>query len=83
MVRTNAAGVMEWSQTYDWLAPASDLILRGNSALFVAMDAQLNAFAILVDPASGAISGQHDLQMTMPLYAYTDQQGNLLELDCF
>ncbi len=80
MVRTNAAGVMEWSQTYDWLAPASDLILRGNGALFVAMDAQLNAFAILVDPASGAISGQHDLQMTMPLYAYTDQQGNLLVL---
>jgi len=80
LVRTDAAGVVEWSQTYDWLAPASDLFIRGNAALFVAMDAQLNAYAVLVDPASGDISGQHDLQMTMPLYAYGDQQGNLLVL---
>lgn len=80
LVRTNAEGVVEWSLTYDWLAPASDLILRGGSAMFVAMDAQLNAFAILVDPSSGDITGQHDLEMTMPLYAYNDNQGNLLVL---
>ncbi len=80
MVRTNAAGVVEWSQTYDWLAPASDLILTGGSAMFVAMDAQLNAYAIIVDPASGDITGQHDLQMTMPLYGYSDKKGNLVVL---
>ncbi len=53
VVRTNAAGVVEWSQSYDWLAPASDLILDGGSALFVAMDPQLNAYAVLIDPATG------------------------------
>lgn len=80
MVRTSAAGVVEWSQTYDWLAPASDLIIKGGSAMFVAMDPQLNAYAVLVNPATGDLSGQHDLEMTMPLYAYNDEQGNLLVL---
>lgn len=80
MVRTNAAGVVEWSQDYDWLAPASDLIMKDGSAFFVAMDPQLNAFAIMLDPGSGDIRGQYDLQMTMPLHAYADQHGNLLVL---
>lgn len=80
MVRTDAAGVLEWSRTYDWLAPASDLILRGGSVMFVAMDAQLNAYAIMVDQGSGDISEQHDLEMTTPLSAYNDQQGNLVVL---
>lgn len=78
LVKTNEAGVLEWSRTYDWLAPASDLILRGSSIMFVAMDAQLNAYAILVDPGTGDVSEQHDLEMTMPLSAYSDQQGNLV-----
>ncbi len=80
LVRTNEAGVVEWSRTYDWLAPASDLILRGSSVLLVAMDGQLNAFAILIDPASGDVREQHDLEMTLPLYAYGDGQGNLVVL---
>lgn len=80
VVRTNAAGVVEWSQSYDWLAPASDLFMYGASALFVAMDPQLNAYAVLIDPATGDVREQHDLQMTMPLYAYKDQQGNLMVL---
>lgn len=80
LVRTDAAGVLEWSRTYDWLAPASDLILRGSSVMFVAMDAQLNAYAIMVDQGSGDISEQHDLEMTMPLSAYSDLQGNLVVL---
>jgi hypothetical protein len=80
LVRTDATGVVEWSRNYDWLTPASDLILVGGSALFVAMDAQLNAYAILVDPGSGDVTGQHDLYMTMPLYAYLDKQENLLVL---
>ncbi|MCP4312643.1 MAG: hypothetical protein GY790_15380 [Bacteroidetes bacterium] len=80
LVRTTEAGVVEWSRIYDWLAPTSDLILRGSSVMFVAMDGQLNAYAIVVDPSSGDVREQHDLEMTMPLYAFSDRQGNLVVL---
>lgn len=80
LVRTDAAGVVQWSNTYDWLAPAANLFLSGSTAGFVAMDAQLNAFAVLVDPSSGEISATHDLDMTVPLYAYPDKQGSLVVL---
>jgi len=80
LVRTDATGVTIWSQAYDWLAPASEIFLQGNSVGFVAMDPQLNAFVLLVDPGSGEITGQHDLEMTMPLSAYRDQAGNLVVL---
>jgi hypothetical protein len=80
LVRTNAAGVVEWTQTYDWLAPASKLFQVGGSAGFVAMDPQLNAHAVLIDMGTGEITGQFDLEMTAPLYAYGDLQGNLVVL---
>lgn len=80
VVRTDARGEVSWSQTYDWLAPASKLINMGSSMGFVAMDAQLNAHAILIDPTTGEIEAQHDLEVTMPLAAYTDEQGKLLVL---
>jgi len=80
LVRTDATGVVVWTQTYDWLAPSSKLVTQGGSIGFVAMDAQLNAYVVLIDPDTGEISGQHDLEMTMPLYAYGDLQGNLVVL---
>ena len=80
MVRTSATGEVEWTMTYDWLAPASNLIQQGGTIGFVAMNQQFEASVILIDPASGNITGQHSLEMTMPLYAYTDAQGNLIVL---
>ena len=78
LVRTNAAGVVEWTQTYDWLAPASKLFQVGGSTGFVAMDPQLNAHAVLIDMGTGEITGQFDLEMTAPLYAYNDLNGDLV-----
>ena len=80
VVRTSATGEVEWTMTYDWLAPSSNLIQQGGNIGFVAMNQQFEAFVILIDPANGNITGQHALDMTMPLYAYTDAQGNLIAL---
>jgi hypothetical protein len=80
VVRTNATGEVVWTQDYDWLAPASNLIRAGTSVGFVAMDPQLNAFALLLDPSSGEITSSHDLEMTAPLFAYNDASGDLVVL---
>jgi len=66
VVRTNEKGVVIWTRSYDLLAPASGMITSGNSVGFVAMDAQLNAFAVMLDPATGEVTGQTDLEMTAP-----------------
>ena len=80
LVRTSPTGEVEWTMTYDWLAPASRLIRQGSSIGFVAMNQQFEAFVIMIDPSNGTVTGQHALDMTMPLYSYTDVQGNLLVL---
>ncbi len=80
LVRTSPTGEVEWTMTYDWLAPCSNLIQQGNSIGFVAMNQQFEASVVLIDPGSGTESSQHALDMTMPLYAFTDAQGNLLVL---
>ena len=80
LVRTSATGEVEWTRTYDWLAPSSRLIQQKNQIGFVAMNQQFEAFAIMVDPGTGDISEQHSLDMTMPLYSFTDTQGNLVVL---
>jgi len=80
LVHCNSRGEVVWSMDYDWLSPASRMIQMGSAVGFVAMDAQLNAYAILVDPADGNITATHDLGITSPLYAYVDQRGDLLVL---
>ncbi|MFH0757226.1 MAG: hypothetical protein V2B15_08070 [Bacteroidota bacterium] len=80
LVRTDQAGVVIWAERYNWLAPSSKLVNFGSSIGFVAMDLQLNAFAILVDPSSGEVREQHDLEMTLPLFSFGDGQGNLVVL---
>ncbi|MEN8203606.1 MAG: hypothetical protein ABFS28_13500 [Bacteroidota bacterium] len=80
LVRTSASGEVEWTMSYDWLAPSSRLIQQGGLLGFVAMNQQFEAHVVLVDPANGNISGQHDLEMTMPLYAYADSRGDLVVL---
>ena len=80
LVRTSATGEVEWTRTYDWLAPSSRLIQQDNQIGFVAMNQQFQAFAIMIDPVSGDIAEQHALDMTMPLYTFTDTQGNLVVL---
>jgi len=80
VVRTSSTGEVEWTMTYDWLAPSPELIQQGGNIGFVAMNQQLDAFVITIDPASGTVTGQHDLEMTLPLYAYTDKQGSLVVL---
>jgi len=80
LVRTSASGEVEWTMSYDWLAPSSRLIKHGNSIGFVAMNQQFEAHVVLVDPNNGNVQSEHDLEMTMPLYAYTDTQGYLVVL---
>ncbi len=80
LVRTNAAGEVTWTHSYDWLAPCSKLIRQGSSIGFVAMDPQFDAYFVEVDPVTGAEVGQEDLQLTMPLHASTNTSGNLLVL---
>ncbi len=80
LVRTSASGEVEWTMSYDWLAPSSRLIEHGNSIGFVAMNQQFEAHVVLVDPSNGNVQSEHDLEMTMPLYAYTDSDGYLVVL---
>ena len=78
--RTTASGEISWTMDYDWLAPTSKLILQNGSLGFVAMNQQFDAYLISIDPNSGTVSGQHALDMTMPLYSYSDAGGNLVVL---
>lgn len=80
LVRTTATGEVSWSLDFDWRAPASNLILLNGSVGFVAMNQLFEAYLVLVNPASGEVSEQHNLEMTMPLYADIDHEGNLLVL---
>ena len=78
--RVSASGELRWTMEYDWLAPASKLSLNNGTIGFVAMNQQFDAYVVNVDPSSGGIVDQHALEMTMPLYTYTDQGGNLVVL---
>jgi len=80
LVRTSSSGVVSWTMDYQWLAPSSQLILQNGTLSFVAMDQQFNAYVVTVDPSSGSETAQQALDITMPLYSYTDEQGNLLVL---
>jgi len=80
LVRTTATGEVSWSLDYDWRAPSSKLMLFNGSVGFVAMNQQFEAYLVLVNPSSGEVTGQHDLEMSMPLYAYADNQGRLVVL---
>jgi hypothetical protein len=80
LIRTGPTGEVEWTRDYDLYAPAPRLFRLSGSVGFVAMDLQLNANAVEISTSSGDITGQHDLNLTMPLYSYVDRQGNLLVL---
>jgi len=80
LVRTSSSGEVMWTMEYDWLAPTSKLILSNGSVGFVAMNQQFEAFAVMIDPDNGLETAQHALEMTMPLYSYTDEQGKLVVL---
>ncbi len=80
IIRTSAAGELLWAQSYDWLAPSSNLIQLGNTIGFVAMNNQFEAHAVIIDEETGDVRDLHDLQMTMPLYSHTDSQGKLIVL---
>ncbi len=80
MFRTSSSGVLSWTMDYPWLAPSSKLILQNGSVSFVAMNQQFEAYVVTVDAESGLETGQQALDITMPLYSYTDEQGNLVVL---
>ena len=80
LIRTSSSGELTWSMYYDWLAPTSRLILQNGSVGFVAMNQQFDAYVVSIDMGSGQETNQHDLELTMPLYSYTDQAGNLVVL---
>lgn len=80
LIRTNSLGEVEWTRDYDLYAPSPRLFQRSGSVGFVAMDLQLNAFAVEINTSNGDVAGQHDLQLTMPLYSYVDKQNNLIVL---
>ncbi len=80
LIKTNSNGEVEWTRDYDLFAPVPGLFQRSGSVGFVAMDLQLNAYAVEINISSGDVAGQHDLGLTNPLYAYVDRQNNLLVL---
>jgi hypothetical protein len=80
VVRTSSSGELIWTMDYTWLSPSSKLILQNGSIGFVAMNQQFDAYLVSIDPNSGAETGQQNLEMTMPLYSYLDEAGNLVVL---
>lgn len=80
LVRTSSSGEVTWTMEYDWLAPTSGLIVQNGAVGFVAMNQQFDAYVVLIDPGNGSVTDQHALDLTMPLYSYSDDQGNLVVL---
>jgi hypothetical protein len=80
LIRTSSTGEVEWTRDYDLYAPTPRMFRLSGSTGFVAMDLQLNAYAVEISLSSGDITGQHDLGITNPLYSYADRQNNLLVL---
>lgn len=80
LIKTNSTGEVEWTRDYDLYAPSPTLFQRSGSVGFVAMDLQLNAYAVEINISNGDVAGQHNLLLTMPLYSYVDRQNNLLVL---
>lgn len=80
LVRTSSSGEVTWTMEYDWLAPTSGLIVQNGVVGFVAMNQQFDAYVVLIDPGNGSVTDQHALDLTMPLYSYSDDQGNLVVL---
>ncbi|MCK5462518.1 MAG: hypothetical protein KAI95_05855 [Bacteroidales bacterium] len=80
LIKTNSLGEVEWTRDYDLFAPSPRLFQRSGSVGFVAMDLQLNAYAVEINTSNGDVAGQNDLQLTMPLYSYVDKQNNLIVL---
>lgn len=80
LVRTTSSGELTWSVYYDWLAPTSKLILQNGNVAFVAMNEQFDAYVVRIELGSGQETDQYNLDLTMPLYSYTDEQGTLVVL---
>jgi len=79
LTKTNAQGEVEWTREYAWFAPAGIYNYSG-SAGFIAMDLQLNTYAININLADGLEQSQQDLGIDMPLKSVVDRQNNLLVL---
>ncbi len=80
LIKTSSTGEVEWTRDYDLYAPSPRLFQRTGSIGFVAMDLQLNTYAVEINTSNGDVTGQHDLGITNPLYTYVDKQNNLLVL---
>jgi hypothetical protein len=80
LIKTNSIGEVEWTRDYDFYAPVPRLFQRSGSVGFVAMDLLLNAHAVEINTSTGDVAGQHDLEITNPLFSYVDRQNNLLVL---
>jgi len=80
LICTDNRGVLNWTVEYDWLAPAPGLFLSGGQVGLVAMDPQLSAHLLLVNPAEGEIVRTVDLGMTMPLVSHALPDGGFLLL---
>ncbi len=79
LVKTNTLGEVEWTADYPWLAPAGIFNISG-SVGFVAMDPQLNAYAVQIDMSDGSEQSQHHLEIDMPLKTMVDANNNLVVL---
>lgn len=80
IVRTASSGVVSWTMDYQWLAPTSKLILQNGSLSFVAMNQTFDAYAVTIDADNGSETTSHALDITMPIYSFSDEQGNLVVL---
>ena len=80
LIKTGSTGEVEWTMDYGFYAPTPRLFQRSGSVGFVAMDLQLNAYAVEINTSTGEVTGQHDLGITNPLYSFVDRQNNLLVL---
>ena len=80
LICTDERGVLHWTMEYNWLAPAPGLFLSGGLVGLVAMDGQLNAHLLLIEPAGGEITSTVDLGMTLPLVTHALPEGGFLLL---
>ncbi len=79
LVKTDEQGVVQWTREYAWFAPAG-LFNYSGQAGFIAMDLQLNTYAVNINLADGLEQSQQNLGIDMPLKSIVDEKDNLVVL---
>ena len=76
LIKVSDLGALEWFHSYPFVAPAKGIVHTDNTIGFVAMqsDNNRNGNLVTIDILDGEIIQQYDLDITMPLGVYNNEE---------